>query len=341
VSRRGWLLFAAMCLIWGVPYLLIRVAVRDLSPATVVFLRTGIAALVLAPVAIRRGGLSNLLARWRPLVVYSAIEVAVPWWLLTDAERHLSSALAGLLLAAVPLFGIVLGRLIADTEVVDRWRVLGPLLGAGGVAALVGLQLGHLNLLAVGAVLLTALGYAAGPQLLTRRLADLPAVNVVTASLVLSSLAWAPAAAASWPSSVSAKAAASVVALALVCTAAAFLVFFALIAEVGPSRATVITFVNPAVAIALGVAVLGEQFTAGMAVGFPLVLAGSVLATRLSPAAAEPREGPGRRAARYPRTSALPPRLFPRSTRRSGRHLRTELAADRTGRTSDDRPVAP
>src|SRR3954451_10703211 len=274
-----------MCLIWGVPYLLIRVAVDDgLSPATVVFLRTGIAALVLAPVAIRRGGLADLLPRWRPLLLYSAIEVALPWWLLTDAERHLSSALAGLLLAAVPLFGILLSRFTPAPEVVDRWRLLGLALGATGVGALVGLQLGHIDVLAVGAVLLTALGYAAGPLVLSYRLADLPAVNVVAASLLVSSLAWAPAAAASWPTSVSAKAAASVVALALVCTAVAFLVFFALIAEVGPSRATVITFVNPAVAILLGMAVLGERFTAGMAVGFPLVLAGSVLATRVSPA---------------------------------------------------------
>jgi drug/metabolite transporter (DMT)-like permease len=340
MSRRGWLLFAAMCLIWGVPYLLIRVAVEDLSPATVVFLRTGIAALVLAPVAIRRGGLGDLVARWRPLLLYSAIEVALPWWFLTDAERHLSSALAGLLLAAVPLFGIVLVRIVGPAEVVDRWRMLGLVLGAGGVAALVGLQLGHIDMLAVGAVLLTALGYAAGPLILSRRLADLPAVNVVAASLALSALAWAPAAAASWPTSVPAKAAASVVALALVCTATAFLVFFALIAEVGPSRATVITFINPAVAIALGVAVLGEQFTAGMAVGFPLVVAGSVLATRLSPAGAAPPAAPGRRAARYRRTTAPPPQHAPRSNRRSDRRLPTTPAADRSGRTSDDRRAA-
>ena len=339
MSRRGSLLFAAMCLIWGVPYLLIRVAVEDMSPATVVFLRTGIAALVLAPVAVRRGGLSDLVARWRPLLVYSAIEVALPWWFLTDAERHLSSALAGLLLAAVPLFGIVLARMFGFAEVVDRWRMLGLVLGAGGVAALVGLQLGHIDVLAVGAVLLTALGYAAGPLILSRRLADLPAVNVVAASLLVSSLVWAPAAAASWPTSVSAKAAASVVALALVCTAVAFLVFFALIAEVGPSRATVITFVNPAVAILLGMAALGERFTAGMAVGFPLVLAGSVLATRVSPAGGGPQAVPGRRAARYRRTTALLSPPARRSSRRPGRHSPTAPVEGRTARTSVDRPA--
>jgi len=340
VSRRGWLLFAAMCLIWGIPYLLIRVAVRDLSPATVVFLRTGLGALVLVPVAVRRGGFAELVVRWRPLLFYTAIEVAIPWWLLSDSERHLSSALAGLLLAAVPLFAIVAGRVAGTSEVVDRSRLFGLLLGAGGVAALVGLQLGHIDVLAVGEVLLTALGYAIGPLILTRRLADLPAVTVVAASLALSSLAWAPAAAVSWPASVSAKAVASVVALALVCTAAAFLVFFALIAEVGPSRATVFTFINPAVAIALGVAVLGERFTTGMAVGFPLVLAGSFLATRLSPTSVAPPRSPGRRAARCRRTSAPPLPRVPRSHRRRDQPTSPAPVADRSDRTSADRPSA-
>src|SRR3954453_6041940 len=329
-----------MCLILGVPYLLIRDAVEDIRPAAGVLLRCGIAALVLAPVAIRPAGLSDLVARWRPLLLYSAIEVALPWWLLTDAERHLSSALAGLLLAAVPLFGILLARIVGPAETVDRWRLLGLVLGAGGVTALVGLQLGPIDVLAVGFVLLTALGYAAGPLVLSRRLADLPAVNVVAASLALSSLAWAPAAAASWPTSGSARAAASVVGLAFVCTAIAFMVFFALIAEVGPSRATVITFVNPAVAIALGVAVLGEHFTVGMAVGFPLARPGSVLATRVSPGVAGPPAAPSRRAARYRRTIAPPPPRAPRSSSRPGRHSPTAPVSDRTGRTSDGRPAA-
>ena len=340
MSRRGWLLFAAMCLIWGVPYLLIRVAVRELSPAMVVFLRTGLGALVLAPVAMRRGRLADLVARWRPLLLYSAIEVAVPWWFLSDAETHLSSALAGLLLAAVPLFAILVAWVAGAPEVVDRWRALGLMLGVGGIAALVGLQLGHIDVLAVGEVLVTAAGYAIGPVILTRRLADLPAVSVVASSLALSSLAWAPAAALTWPSSVSAKAVASVVALALVCTALAFLVFFALIGEVGPSRATVITFVNPAVAIALGVAVLGERFTVGMAVGFPLVLAGSVLATRLTPASVEPPRSRGRREARWRRTNAPLPPHARRSPLRSAPPSTTAPGADRTDRTSDDHPAA-
>jgi len=280
VSRRGSVLFAAMCVIWGVPYLLIRVAVRDLSPEAVVFFRTAGATLLLLPIAFRRGALGEVFRRWKPLLLFTVIEVTAPWWLLSTAEEHLSSALAGLLIAAVPLFGVVLSRLVGSTEVFDRVRLFGLGLGFAGVISLVGLQLGHVNGLAVIAVLLTALGYAAGPLVLTRRLADLPAVGVTTASLAITSIVWAAPAAVSLPHHVGGKVIASMVGLAVVCTAAAFVVFFALIAEVGPTRATVITYVNPAVAIVLGVAVLGEHFTLGMAIGFPLVIAGSVLSTR-------------------------------------------------------------
>lgn len=280
MSRRGWALFAAMCLIWGIPYLLIRVAVRDLSPADVVFFRTAAATLLLLPIAVRRGDLVAVFRRWRPLLLFTAIEVTAPWWLLSTAEQHMSSALTGLLIAAVPLFGVVLSRLLGSAEVFDRVRLTGLALGLAGVVSLVGLQLGHVNGLAVAAVLVTAVGYAAGPLVLARRLADLPAVGVTTASLALTTVVWAAPAAVSLPSHVSGDVVASMVGLAVVCTAAAFVIFFALIAEVGPTRATVITYVNPAVAILLGVVVLGEHFTLGMAIGFPLVIAGSILATR-------------------------------------------------------------
>ena len=280
MSRRGWILFAAMCVIWGIPYLLIRVAVRDLSPECVVFFRTSAATLLLLPVALRRGAMREVFRRWKPLAVFTLIEVTAPWWLLSTAEEHMSSALAGLLIAAVPLFGVVLSRLFGSTEVFDRLRLVGLALGFAGVVSLVGLQIGHVNGLAVLAVLLTALGYAAGPLILTRQLSDLPAVGVTTASLALTSVVWVAPAAATLPDHVGGKVVASMIGLAVVCTAAAFVIFFALIAEVGPTRATVITYVNPAVAILLGVVVLDEHFTLGMAIGFPLVIAGSVLATR-------------------------------------------------------------
>ena len=284
MSRRGILLFAAMCVIWGVPYLMIRVAVRELAPVTLVFGRTAIGALLLAPIALFRGALRPLVSRWRPLVAYTAIEVAIPWVLLARAETKLSSSLTGLLIAAVPLVGAVVVTLTGEREQQGSRRWLGLLVGIAGVAAIVGLNLGAVDALAVVEIALVAVCYAVGPIILSRSLAELPALDVVAASLVLTAVAYAPLAAARWPSALpSGRVLLSVVGLAVLCTAIAFLVFFALIAEVGPVRATVITYVNPAVAAILGVSVLGEHVTWGMGVGFALVLAGSVLATGRSP----------------------------------------------------------
>jgi drug/metabolite transporter (DMT)-like permease len=279
VSRRGWLLFAAMCVIWGVPYLLIRVAVRDFAPGTMVWARTTPAVLLLLPWAIHRHAFRGLLAHWRPLVLYTAVEVALPWLLLGEAEKKLPSSLTGLLVAAVPLVGALLGYALRTDDRLDARRLTGLLIGLAGVVALVGVDVTGANLGAAAAVFVVAICYATGPLIITRRLAQLPSLGVVTASIALTSLAYLPYAATHWPHHISTKPALSVLALAFVCTAAAFLIFFALIAEVGPARAIVITYVNPVVAITLGVLLLNEPLTLGLALGAPLVLVGCVLAT--------------------------------------------------------------
>jgi drug/metabolite transporter (DMT)-like permease len=280
MSRRGVLLFAAMCVIWGIPYLMIRVAVRELAPVTLVFLRTGMAALMLAPVAVFRGELRPLLARWKPLLAYTAVEVAIPWVLLARAETKLTSSLTGLLIAAVPLVGALIVTLTGERERLGGRRWLGLLVGIGGVAALVGLDLGRVDAVALIEIGLVAIGYAIGPIILARYLNDLSALAVVAASLVLTTVVYAPLAATRRPSTMpSAHVIESVVGLATICTALAFLLFFALIAEVGPVRATVITYINPAVAALLGVTLLSEKITTGMVIGFVLVLGGCVLAT--------------------------------------------------------------
>jgi len=290
MTRRGALLFAAMCVIWGIPYLLIRVAVRELSPATLVFGRTVIAALLLVPFAAYRGDLRPLLSRWAPLLVYTAIEVAIPWVLLARAETRLTSSLTGLLIAAVPLVGALVVTLTGERERLGRRSWLGLLVGIAGVAAIVGLDVGQVSVVALVEVGCVAVGYAVGPIVFSRRLSDVPPLGVVAASLAASALVYAPFAARSWPDAVpSAHVLESMVGLAVVCTALAFLVFFALISEVGPVRATVITYVNPAIAAILGVAILGEHLSAGMVFGFALVLTGCVLATGGGPeAVAEP-----------------------------------------------------
>ncbi|HEY2778858.1 MAG TPA: DMT family transporter [Gaiellaceae bacterium] len=284
MNRRGAVLFAAMCLIWGVPYLMIRVAVRELAPVTLVFFRTAIGAALLVPFAAWRRELRPLLAHWWPLLAYTVMEVVIPWVLLARAETKLTSSLTGLLIAAVPLVGAVVVGLTGTRERQGRRRWLGLLVGIGGVAALVGLDVGQINGLAVVEVFGVAVCYAIGPIILSRRLNDAPALGVVAASLILATVIYAPFAALRWPSSVpSAHVLESVLGLAVVCTALAFLVFFALIAEVGPVRATVITYVNPAVAAVLGVTILSEHLSAGMLVGFALILAGCVLATGRGP----------------------------------------------------------
>jgi drug/metabolite transporter (DMT)-like permease len=184
----------------------------------------------------------------------------------------------------VPLVGAVVVTLTGERQKQGSRRWVGLLIGIAGVGAIVGLDLGVVNGLAVCEIALVAVCYAVGPIILARKLSGLPALDVVVASLVLSAIAYAPLAALRWPSSLpSGRVLLSVVGLAVVCTAIAFLVFFALIAEVGPVRATVITYLNPAVAAVLGVAVLGEHVTWGMGIGFVLVLTGCVLATGSSP----------------------------------------------------------
>lgn len=278
MSRKGWLLFIALCLIWGIPYLLIRVAVRELSPAGLVFFRTAPAALMLAPLALRRGQLRPVLAHWRWVLAFTVVELAVPWLLLSSAERQLTSSTAGLLVAAVPLMGAVLYRLAGAAEPMDARRLVGLFVGFAGVAALVGVNIGG-SPRAVAEVLVVALCYATGPLIISRKLDGVPGLGVIAASLSVTAVVYAAPALATLPKAVSADTVAAVATLAVVCTALAFLLFFALIREVGPSRSTVITYINPLVAVLLGVTTLGEPFTIGIACGLPLILVGSVLAT--------------------------------------------------------------
>ena len=201
--------------------------------------------------------------------------------LLGAAETEVSSSLTALLIATVPLVAVLIAATTGDRERLRLQSGIGLALGVVGVAAIVGVNLEGAHIVPLAEIGLVAVCYAVGPAILQRWLSGLPALGVIAASLALTALVYAPIAAFSLPEETpSAAALGSVVALAVVCTAVAFVVFFALIGEIGPVRATVITYVNPAVAAVLGVLILDERFTAGMAVGFVLVLAGSVLATR-------------------------------------------------------------
>jgi drug/metabolite transporter (DMT)-like permease len=274
-------MFLAMSVIWGIPYLFIRIAVHDMSPVWLVFTRCGIATLILLPIAVSRGELRGLAKSWAPLLAFAAAEIAVPWVLMAHAEQSISSSLAGLIVAAVPLVGVVIATALGNREHLGLASISGLLLGVAGVAGIVGFDLNASNWVAIVEMVIVAVAYAIGPAILDRYLRGLPSVGVMAASLAVCTAVYAPVALLQWPHAMPPAAAlTSVAVLAIVCTALGFVLFFALVAEIGPVRATVITYINPAVAAVLGVIVLHEHFTAGMAVGFVLVVLGSVLATR-------------------------------------------------------------
>ncbi len=290
MSRRAVALFAAMAVIWGIPYLLIRVAVTEVSPPVLVFARTTVGTLVLLPLAAARVDLRPTLRHWPWVVAFALVEIAGPWVLLGWAEQHVTSSLAGLLVAGVPLVGTVIAVITGRDRHVSASSLGGLLLGLIGVAAIAGTDLDAENAAAIGAIALVVIGYATGPWILAHKLSGVPSLGVMAPSLALSALLYLPVAIVQWPTTApSPQALGSIVILGLVCTALAFVLFAELIAAVGPVRATVITYINPAVAAVLGVVVLAEPFTPAMAAGFALVIAGSVLATRRT----TPRSDPG------------------------------------------------
>jgi len=290
MTRRGLVLFALMSVIWGLPYLFIRVAVAEISPAMLVFCRTAIGAAILVPIAIVRVDLRALIVRWRWIVAFAVVEIAVPWVMLGSAEQRVSSSLAALLIAGTPLVGTAIALATGGVERTSRTSLAGLLIGLVGVIAIVGADFQADDAIALVQIGIVVIGYALGPAILARRLGGAPAVGVMSMSLGLVALVYLPIALAQWPAAVpSTDVLVSIAVLGVLCTAAAFLIFAALIAEIGPVRSTVITYINPAVATLLGVVVLNETFTVAMGAGFAMVMAGSALATRQTrPAQGEP-----------------------------------------------------
>lgn len=282
MTRRGILLFAAIGIIWGVPYLLIKISVGGLSPQTIVFARSAIAAVVLLPIVIARGELLPVLRRWPVLLAYTAAEILVPWFFLGTAEERLPSSTSGLLLAAVPLVSVGVSFLFGRGARLAWFNWLGIAIGMLGVAAIVGLDVAGSDLIGVLEIAVVV-GYALGPAIISRWMGELPGLGVTAGSLGLAAVVYLPivlltgAWPTAWPST---PVVVSVLGLALLCSALGFTVFFALINEVGPVGATATTYINPAIAILAGVLVLGELVTVWTGIGFVLVLLGAYLVTR-------------------------------------------------------------
>jgi drug/metabolite transporter (DMT)-like permease len=280
VTTRGWALFAAMSLIWGIPYLLIKIAVEGVSVPVLVVTRTAVGALVLLPLVLSRAPWRPVVEHWKPVLAFAFFEIIAAWFLLTDAERHITSSLTGLLIAAAPIIATVLDRLTGGERRLGRARILGLGIGFGGVAVLAGPSLAG-STGPVLEVLLVAVCYAIAPLVAARYLSDVPALPMTAACLGVAALIYAVPAAATWPHELPATdVLVALAALAVICTALAFILFFALIREVGAARALMFTYVNPVVALAAGVIILGEPLTAWNIAGLALILAGLFLATR-------------------------------------------------------------
>jgi drug/metabolite transporter (DMT)-like permease len=296
VTPRAWLLFGAVSVVWGVPYFFIKVAVDDgVPPAFVAWSRVALGAAVLLPLAWRRGALRGLGGRWGAVAAYTACEVAVPFLLIALGEQHVSSSLAAILIASMPLMVALLSVRFSPADRPTGRRLVGLLVGFGGVVALLGVDVAGRpgELLGAVLVLVATLGYATAPVIVNRRLADLDPLGPIAASLAMALLWLAPAVAVTPPAGLpSAEALGSLAVLGVVCTALGLVLFFRLVVEAGPSRAAVITYVNPLVAVVLGVLVLDERLGAMSVVGLLAILGGSWLAT------GGRRRRPGRRQAR-------------------------------------------
>jgi drug/metabolite transporter (DMT)-like permease len=283
MSWRGWLAFAALGIIWGLPYFFIKLAVLELPPLIVAWGRLALATLILLPIAWRRGTLRAVLPHKAAVVAFALAEFVVPFTAISFGERWIDSSVTGILIASVPLTIALISRFFGLHEPLGAVRLTGLLMGFLGVASLLGFGTisGPTGWAGVGCMLVATVGYAIGPLIVQRHLRSVDAAGAAAASLLVSSLILLPLAVYAFPAHVpSALALASIVVLGAVCTALAMLLLFFLIGEAGASRASVITYINPIVATLLGVSLLHERLGVGGLTAFVLILLGSWLATR-------------------------------------------------------------
>jgi drug/metabolite transporter (DMT)-like permease len=283
VSWRGWGAFAALGIIWGVPYFFIKISVQELSPLVVAFGRVMLGALILLPIAWRRGALKSLGKHKAAICAFALAEFIIPFSAISFGERWIGSSVTGILIAMVPLSIALIQRFFGVHERLGAWRIAGLGLGFAGVVALLGFGTisGPLGWAGVGCMLVATLGYAIGPLIIQRHLSELDSFGPLAASLLVAAMVLLVPALLALPARMpSSLVLMSMAMLGVVCTALAMLLMFYLVGHAGASRAAVITYINPAVATLLGVSLLHEHLGAGGFLAFACILLGSWLATR-------------------------------------------------------------
>ena len=286
MSRRNLILFLLSGFLWGIPYLFIRVAVDPqdgFHPAIVVFGRVVIGALILIPIAIYDKTFFTALKNWRYIAVYALFEMVGPWILIGTAEQKISSGLAGLLVSSVPIFSTLIASRYGDKSVWQPKRLFGIAIGFLGVFLLVGIEslTGSSDPISILMVIAASIGYAFAVIYITRKIPEGSGVAINGIAMAMTAVFYSPALFFLWPDrAVSHEAIYSLIALGVFSTGIAFAIFFAVMAEIGPTRASLVTYMNTAFAVVLGVIILNEPLTLGIIVGLPLVLIGSYLASR-------------------------------------------------------------
>lgn len=286
MSRRGWFLFILVGFLWGIPYLFIKIAVdpdNGFSPAAVVCLRTAIGAAILIPLAIRQGQLGAAIRGIKYVAPYALLEMIGPWILIGTAEQKISSGLAGLLIASVPIWATIFASMRGDKTVWHHKRLMGIVVGFIGLVAVVGIESikGSSDPLSIAMVLVAAIGYSYAVMMVQGALPHVSGIAINAVAMAITAIFYLPLTVAQWPThEISAAAINSIIGLGVLSTGAAFVAFFTLSAIIGVARGSLVTYLNTAFAVVLGVIILDEPFTTGMALGLPLVLIGSYFASR-------------------------------------------------------------
>jgi drug/metabolite transporter (DMT)-like permease len=274
-------MMGAAAALWGASYLFIKVALDDISEAGVVCLRTALGAAVLLVLGRRSGALASLRGHGRWIVVIALVQVVAPFLLITFGENHIDTQLAGILVASAPIFTALLAFRLDREELATGWRLVGVLVGIVGVGLLFGVDLTGDSAALLGGlmILLASFGYAIGPLQMKRRLQGVPPVATAAVTMTMAALVLTPAVPFVIPSHTPGlDTIGSLLLLGAAGTGFAFLVFYTLISEVGPGRATVVAYIAPGFSVVYGIVLLGERFTAGTAAGLVLILGGSWLA---------------------------------------------------------------
>jgi drug/metabolite transporter (DMT)-like permease len=290
MSRRNWFLFIFVGFLWGIPYLLIKVAVEELSPTIIVLSRVVIGSAILIPMAMRRGSLMPAIKAWRYVIPYAIGEMIGPWFLITAAEEKMTSGLAGLLVATVPIWATLIASLHGDKTVWQSKRLIGILIGFIGIVLVVGIESfsGRQSIVAIFMILIAAIGYAWAVTMVTSKIPHIEPISINAVAMVFTVIVYLPFLFLYMPDKVpSTEALGSVIILGLFPTALAFILFFQLIKDIGTARGSLVTYLNTAFAVLLGVIILNEPFTLGIAIGLPLVLIGSYFASRKTTTSAQ------------------------------------------------------